>query len=165
MWTPSNQDILFNQDTWTLCFVLMQYALFHPWNQDTSLIRTLFLGPNSVHYNMYLMYVCMCVFVQDQRCVGGRHLSHQLSNGTDHPQGRQEQGHRVTIREFYSSRVNASWIYVDSEQLVQHNLPSYKRDPNRMDWVDTSIEAEMGRINVSMDTNFVASLLVRTSRV
>ena len=62
MWTPSNQDIMstmeplrkdtlksghlaWNQDT-LLC---PNAKLFHPWNQDTLLIRTRFLGPESVH--------------------------------------------------------------------------------------------------------------------
>ena len=35
-------------DIRTLCFVLMQNRNIHPWNQDTSLIRPLFLGPKSV---------------------------------------------------------------------------------------------------------------------
>lgn len=29
----------------TVCFVPMQYRWFHPWNQDTSLIRTFSIGP------------------------------------------------------------------------------------------------------------------------
>ena len=46
------------------------------------------------------------------------------------------------------------------DQLVQNNLPSHKRDPNRMDWVDTSIEAEMGRIIVNFNTAFAKNIMV-----
>ncbi len=47
-----------------------------------------------------------------------------------------------------------------SDQLVQYNYPSHKRDPNKMDWVDTSIEAEMGRIIVNMNTSFARNIMV-----
>lgn len=46
-------------------------------------------------------------------------------------------------------------------QVVQYNHPSYKRDPNHMDWVDTVLNAKMGRINVNADTSFIATMLVR----
>ena len=49
------------------------------------------------------------------------------------------------------------WSY----QLVQYNLPSYKRDPNKMDWVDTSIDAVIGRIIVNMDVAFAKNIMVR----
>ena len=45
-------------------------------------------------------------------------------------------------------------------QVVQYNHPSYERDPNKMDWVDTKLEAEIGRINVNVDTSFVINIVV-----
>ncbi len=44
-------------------------------------------------------------------------------------------------------------------QVVQYNLAAHERDPHELDWVDTSLKAEVNRINVSFNPTFMSNVL------
>ena len=43
--------------------------------------------------------------------------------------------------------------------MIQYNLKSHEREPHDLSWVDTSLKAEVNRINVNLDTTFLANVL------
>ena len=44
-------------------------------------------------------------------------------------------------------------------QVVQYNLAAHERDPHALDWVDTSLKAEVNRVNVSFNPTFMSNVL------
>ncbi|XP_064395949.1 intermembrane lipid transfer protein VPS13A-like isoform X2 [Halichondria panicea] len=43
--------------------------------------------------------------------------------------------------------------------VVQYNLAAHERDPHELDWVDTSLKAEVNRVNVSFNPTFMSNVL------
>lgn len=44
-------------------------------------------------------------------------------------------------------------------QVVQYNLEPHQRDLHVLDWVDTSLTAEVNRVNISLQPLFLGSVL------
>lgn len=43
--------------------------------------------------------------------------------------------------------------------MVQYNLKRHERKTQDLSWVDTSLKAEVNRINVNLDTTFLTNVL------